>query len=293
MRNAHDILDNIVYDFANATGLGSVAVDLNGKEISPWYNFTSFCQQVRQIAAYHPYCQQCDRCGGFESAKAKQIQCYRCHAGLVDFSIPIFINGNLTGFVSCGQARVAENLPLPKIVENDKNLPTESKLIELYHEVPELSLMKIKSAAQLLNLIIENYLSKEYNLRIVKNVSPVKNQKLETLGRHQATMEMILNHINQNFSDNLNLEQMASKANLSMFYFSRTFKELTGTGFTAYLINKRMTEAHCLLEQTNWSIEKIARSVGYNDVHYFSRLFKKTFNRSPSEFRNHSSGFSM
>ncbi|MBK0162399.1 PocR ligand-binding domain-containing protein [Klebsiella sp. S69] len=289
MRNAHDILDNIVYDFANATGLGSVAVDLNGKEISPWYNFTSFCQQVRQIAAYHPYCQQCDRCGGFESTKAKQIQCYRCHAGLVDFSIPIFINGNLTGFVSCGQARVAENLPLPKIVENDKNLPTESKLIELYHEVPELSLMKIKSAAQLLNLIIENYL----NLRIVKNVSPVKNQKLETLGRHQATMEMILNHINQNFSDNLNLEQMSAKANLSMFYFSRTFKELTGTGFTAYLTNKRMTEAHCLLEQTNWSIEKIARSVGYNDVHYFSRLFKKTFNRSASEFRNHSSGFSV
>ena len=292
MRPSKDIIDKISYDFAYATGLGSVVVDLNGKEISPWYNFTSFCQHVRKNAAFYPYCQQCDRSGGLESSKLKQVNCYRCHAGLVDFSIPIVINDSLVGFLACGQARVTDDSPIPNILRDNNDMRKESQLSDLYHEVPVMNLMKVRAAAQLLNVIVENYLCKQYDVRIIKNIDPDDDTEtyVGTSDIHRAKIEKIVNYINQNFSDNLNLEQMANMANLSQFYFSRLFKRLLGVGFNSYLNNKRMNEARYLLEKTEWSIDKIARNVGFCDSPYFARSFKKSFGLSPKVFRQTSSG---
>src|SRR5476649_2689099 len=287
MRPSKDIIDKISYDFAYASGLGSVVVDLNGKEISPWYNFTSFCQHVRKNAAYYPYCQQCDRNGGLESSKIKQVTCYRCHAGLVDFSIPIVINDSLVGFLACGQARVLEDAPIPNILLDNNDMCKESRLYDLYHEVPVMNLLKVRAAAQLLNVIVENYLCKQYDVRIIKNTDPLDGKEIfvATTDIHRAKIEKIVNYINKNFSDNLSLEQMADMANLSQFYFSRLFKRLLGVGFNSYLNNKRMNEARYLLEKTEWSIDKIAKNVGFCDSPYFARSFKKSFGLSPKVFR--------
>ncbi len=287
MRPSKDILDKISYDFAYATGLGSVVVDINGKEISPWYNFTPFCQHVRKTAEFYPYCQQCDRSGGLESSKIKQVNCYRCHAGLVDFSIPIVINDSMVGFLACGQARVADDSPVPSILRENNDVRKKSRLADLYHEVPVMNLMKVQAAAQLLNVIVENYLCKQYNVRIIKSKETDDDSEIYvgTPDIHRAKIEKIVNYINKNFSDNLSLEQMATMANLSQFYFSRLFKRLLGVGFNSYLNNKRMEEARYLLERTEWSIEKIARNVGFCDSPYFARSFKKSFGLSPKVFR--------
>lgn len=287
MQPSKDIIDKISYDFAYATGLGSVVVDVNGKEISPWYNFTPFCQRIRKTAEYYPYCQQCDRNGGLESSKQKQVSCYRCHAGLVDFSIPIVINDSMVGFLACGQARVADDEFIPSILRENNDIRKQSALVDLYHDVPVLDLVKVRAAAQLLNVIVENYLCKQYDVRIVRSKDAFGGTDffVNTSDIHRVKIEKIVNYINENFSDNLSLEQMANMANLSQFYFSRLFKRLLGVGFNSYLNNKRMEEARNLLERTEWSIDKIARNVGYGNSPYFVRSFKKNYGLSPKVFR--------
>ena len=86
------IMDN----WAKSTGLATVAVGAEGEYISECYNFTEFCIDLtRGSAEGKRRCEKCDKEG-------KGV--YECHAGLVDFAIPITLNdGTVLGSVIGGQ----------------------------------------------------------------------------------------------------------------------------------------------------------------------------------------------
>ncbi|MDU9508178.1 PocR ligand-binding domain-containing protein, partial [Escherichia coli] len=101
-----EIINKIAQDFAQATSLAVVVVNIHGDEISELFNFTPFCQMMRQHPQMSTRCRMSDRCGVLEASKSDQPCIYRCHAGLTDFSIPLVIAGHLVGFVLCGQVRL-------------------------------------------------------------------------------------------------------------------------------------------------------------------------------------------
>ena len=63
------------------------------------------------------------------------------------------------------------------------------------------------------------------------------------------------------------------------------FKKATGQNFMEYVIEIRILNARNLLVQTNQDVAEIAAKVGYTDLKYFSRIFKKMTNLTPSEYR--------
>ena len=76
--------EEIMSNWAKSTGLATVAVGADGKYISECYNFTEFCIDLtRGSTEGRKRCEQCDRDGN---------GVYPCHAGLVDFGIPITLN---------------------------------------------------------------------------------------------------------------------------------------------------------------------------------------------------------
>ena len=81
------------------------------------------------------------------------------------------------------------------------------------------------------------------------------------------------------------VEELAMEANLSRIHYGRCFRQLTGESPNRYLILKRVKRACVLLAQTDWSIDAIARSIGYADIYFFSRQFREVMNCSPSEFK--------
>ena len=77
-------------------------------------------------------------------------------------------------------------------------------------------------------------------------------------------------------------------ADLSFYskeYICRTFRKATGKTLTAYMNQKRLSLASVLIQNTNKSIETICYECGYNNMSYFYRVFKKTFGRTPHDFR--------
>ncbi|MCY1457240.1 HTH-type transcriptional regulator YesS [compost metagenome] len=72
---------------------------------------------------------------------------------------------------------------------------------------------------------------------------------------------------------------------MSSSYFSTYFKQETETSFVEYLTRLRMDAAKKLMKDTDLRLYEIAAMVGYQDVKYFSRLFKKTMNATPGEYR--------
>lgn len=91
-------------------------------------------------------------------------------------------------------------------------------------------------------------------------------------------------HLKYAMSD-LTLDKVASKVNISPNYFSTLFNQETGMTFIEYLTDIRMDKAKEHLRCTSRKITEIGYLVGYLDSHYFSYIFKKTQNCTPSEYR--------
>ncbi|MGL1893017.1 MAG: response regulator [Spirochaetaceae bacterium] len=92
--------------------------------------------------------------------------------------------------------------------------------------------------------------------------------------------------IQSNFKNDISLEETAMYCNLSTFYFSKIFKVETGKNFVHYLTEVRIKKSKELLRETNLSMKEITASIGYNDPNYFTRVFKKVENISPSDYKN-------
>ncbi|HCR41668.1 MAG TPA: DNA-binding response regulator, partial [Lachnospiraceae bacterium] len=81
------------------------------------------------------------------------------------------------------------------------------------------------------------------------------------------------------------LEEVSSFAGFSPSYFSTLFKKESGINFQEYLSEVRMKKAKDLLKETNLTIAGICEQVGYSDLKYFTKNFKRIAGIKPNEYR--------
>lgn len=101
-----------------------------------------------------------------------------------------------------------------------------------------------------------------------------------------ASFLAVRHFIESEYARAMTLPELASKAHLSVPHFCAEFKRHFGTSAIDYLIRQRMHQAAYLLKDRNLQVKEIARRVGYEDLYYFSRLFRKHYGVSPRAFRN-------
>ena len=112
-----------------------------------------------------------------------------------------------------------------------------------------------------------------------KNIA-TKKEKHENNVINQAKQYM-----NGNYSRELSLDEMSRRLDLSPYYFSKLFKEEVGVTFMDYLTKLRIEKAKDLLLHSNKTMKEICSEVGYADPNYFSRIFKKNTDLTPTEYR--------
>jgi len=92
-------------------------------------------------------------------------------------------------------------------------------------------------------------------------------------------------YINKYYSEDLSLEKVADKLQLSASYLSNLFKKESGQNFVDYITEVRIQKAKELLKSTDQKIYEIASAVGFANEYYFSKVFKKIVGESPLKFR--------
>lgn len=95
----------------------------------------------------------------------------------------------------------------------------------------------------------------------------------------------IKHYIDKNYTQNLNLNNMAEKIHVSPYYLSHIFKKIYGQSPRQYLIRRRIGEAQTLLIDTDMAITDIALSTGYNNLSHFNTSFVKITGFPPSKYR--------
>lgn len=96
----------------------------------------------------------------------------------------------------------------------------------------------------------------------------------------------IINAVDADLTQDLSLKVFAEQLNVNASYLSGLFKNDVGQTLTDYVTARRMHQARKLLQTTSLSVQDVACRVGVPDVHYFNRLFKKSSEMSPREYRN-------
>ena len=93
-------------------------------------------------------------------------------------------------------------------------------------------------------------------------------------------------YVKEHFADqDLGVDEVCRKLNVSAAYFSTIFKKETGKTFVRYLTDYRMEKAVNMLMTGNEKTYVIAEKVGYAEPNYFSYVFKKQFGMSPSKYK--------
>ena len=102
--------------------------------------------------------------------------------------------------------------------------------------------------------------------------------------KHIERIMPVLEYIDQNYSEQISLEQLSDHLNLNPSYFCRLFKKAIGSTFTEYLNFVRVCKAEHLLKHGS-NISDTAYSVGFSSLSYFNRVFKKYKFCSPSDYK--------
>ncbi len=124
---------------------------------------------------------------------------------------------------------------------------------------------------------------KKWFLDKIEIVCKKNGQKQENLT--ESVVSKAMAYIKENFSKELSLDEVSRTVNVSPYYFSKLFKEKSGQNFIEYLTSIRIDYAKKLLMNPNLSIKEICIMSGYSDPNYFSRIFKKQEDVTPSEYR--------
>lgn len=148
------LLQKIQDRFSDATGLAAIAVDEEGNYITEGSNFTDFCMEYTRKSKEG--CRRCVKCDN------ECTGTYFCHAGLMDFSNDIVVDGVKLGAMIGGQV-----LPMEPEEEKFREIArelgiNEEAYIEALHKVPVRTEKSIRAAAEFLGIVVNQMVNLEY-----------------------------------------------------------------------------------------------------------------------------------
>lgn len=115
--------------------------------------------------------------------------------------------------------------------------------------------------------------------KIMEAMRGIKN------GQSTRLIDQMKQYVKDRLSQTIGLQEMADHVNLNRSYMCTLFKQATDQTIGQYVIDERMALARDLLVRTGLKVYEVANRVGYEDIDYFSQLFKKHYGLSPAEYK--------
>lgn len=149
-------------------------------------------------------------------------------------------------------------------------------------------LLNEKNNSQLGNELMMKAIVMELVVLILRSGNDIATQpQLKTATTKKDQQHLVNNiiyYIENHHTEDISLESLSDKLYISSTYISKVFKQETGESPINYLIKVRLNRAKQLLENQQVTVKEAAEIVGYQDAYHFSKLFKKYYGKSPSEF---------
>ncbi|MGB3151983.1 MAG: helix-turn-helix domain-containing protein [Maribacter sp.] len=131
-------------------------------------------------------------------------------------------------------------------------------------------------------LNILNELSNSTEFRILN----AEGFSLETDIKDNDRINIVFNHVKNNFREEITLEEIADMVSMTIPSFCRYFKKITNKTFIQFVNEYRLVHASKLLAEKPLSITEVCFECGFNNFSHFNKSFKSFTGQNPSEYRN-------
>ncbi|MZP30513.1 chemotaxis protein [Heliobacterium undosum] len=194
-----EFLQKFQDDFATGIGLASVTVDLDGMPVTKPSRYTRFCMDFTHSTEIgDKRCAESHRKGGEEAARTGKPYIYECHAGLIDFAVPIMLEGRQIGTILGGQ--ILSHAPeLEKYERIAREIGVHSDAyVEAVKEVKTLTYERIEAAANVLWTIANNMTKTWYDQHKLGGLARVLNENITQMSATMEQMAASANEVNEN-----------------------------------------------------------------------------------------------
>lgn len=160
-----------------------------------------------------------------------------------------------------------------------------SKILS-YAEMAQIDKTSVQSLKQWSGRLAECHCLAEYSgvfRQFIEAACALIRKKKDT--GEEPLIAMFMNIIHNQYADDLSLDYLSAKLNLSSAYLSVYIKEKTGLNFSDHLLGIRMNKAKELLACTDLTVNEISQRVGYLNITSFNRTFKKAVGMTPGAYR--------
>ena len=265
-------LEVLMKSFYTLSGIRFVLFDADFREIMAYPKEPcDFCRLMKSCPKTRRKCNYADRRSFLECEKQNSLIIYKCHAGLVEAVIPLHENEKIIGYLMFGQ--ITDNPDKDNLYRNIENLNQKygldaDALKNGIAAVPYKSAEQILAAAKIMEACTSYIIYKEL-------ITP-ENDKI---------FEAAKKYIEEHLAEDISIEDLCLKLNVGRTRLYEIFRNEPTAGISKYILRRKMHRAKKLLKTTDLPISEISNSVGFSDYNYFSKVYKKTYGKSPRHYR--------
>lgn len=265
--NAKKLID----DFHSLVGIRIGLFDKNYKEIycTPEEG-EEFCIAIRKNEKINQQCNMCDKKAFIQAEKTRSIYIYQCHMGLYEAVAPI-IDDVVIGYIMIGQ--ILDDHPIRH------HWDRISEMCSVYG----LDVMPYKQSFDKLQQVKKNRIEAIANIMCacsayiwLKNIIRIERGGL---------FLRIDSYIRNNMGKKITQDEICKAIRISKTTLYNCLISNVSMPMTEYVQKIRLEKAKVLLSETNMKIHEIAEQIGIDDYNYFSRIFKKAYHTTPSNFK--------
>lgn len=187
-----------------------------------------------------------------------------------------FLGGNSADICSIRYFKpiMDREITMPYLIKKDH--PAYASLLEifqqthaLYEEKPAGYELALKALLLQLFFVLLQYSE--------KNTSP-------DLGKTSDKLKQVLDYIELHYTESMAVSELARLCHFSDYYFMRFFKKHMNMTCVEYIVSLRLEKSVELFKEGNTSILDVSLSVGFRNLSYFHRAFKKKYHMTPLAF---------
>ena len=239
-------------------------------------------------ALLHKQCPSCEECHKLRcqltDKACEKPQTMACFAGMRETAIPVRLGKHTVALLETGQVffkkpTKKEFAKVAKVLLDEGRCAKEvEQLRDAFMETNVIEKDRYRSMLILLNA---------FALQLGDLANRIV---LEHKAAEPAVVRRAKEYIMENLERPLRLDDVATHANVSSYYFCKIFKQATGITFTEFVNRQRVESAKRLLINPESRVTEIAYDVGFQSLSQFNRSFLKIVGDSPTQYRRRMKG---